>query len=177
MPKLFTLCLMMYIGSSCTNSTDKSTEKTNSADTAKPVYAYSVKNPDNWDIGSSKNTEVALNALKAFENNKIDESVSYFGDSVAWRADNFDVKLSKDSLKATFTALRNDIASIKVDMHDFESVISKDKKTEYVTIWYTETTTYKKGTTDSVALINDMKISNGKIIELDEYTRKLKAKK
>ena len=66
MRKLFTLCLLMYIGSSCTNPTDKSTEKTNSADTAKPVYAYSVKNPDNWDIGSSKNTAVALNALKAF---------------------------------------------------------------------------------------------------------------
>ncbi len=177
MRKLFTLCLMMYIVSSCTNPTDKSTEKTNSVDTAKPVYAYSIKNPDNWDIGSSKNTEVALNALKAFENNKIDESVSYFGDSVAWRADNYDVKLSKDSLKAAFTSVRNELASIKVDMHDFESVISKDKKTEYVTIWYTEITTDKKGKTDSVALINDMKIVNGKIIELDEYFRKLKAKK
>jgi hypothetical protein len=55
----------MYIGSSCTNSTDKSTEKTNSADTAKPVYAYSVKNPDNWDIGSSKKYRSGIECLES----------------------------------------------------------------------------------------------------------------
>jgi hypothetical protein len=167
----------MYIGSSCTNPTEKTTEKSISADTSKPVYAYTVKNPDNWDIGSSKNTEIAFNALKAFENHKIDESLSFFADTVLWKADYVDAKLSKDSLKSIFNSLWNAAASFKIEMHDFESVISKDKKDEYVTIWYIENITDKKGKTDSLALINDMKIANGKIVELDEYTRHFKTKK
>jgi hypothetical protein len=56
-------------------------------------------------------------------------------------------------------------------------VISKDKKDEFVTIWYVQKSTDKKGKVDSLALINDMKIANGKIIELDEYTRHFKVKK
>jgi hypothetical protein len=47
-------------------------------------------------------------------------------------------------------------------------VISKDKKDEFVTIWYYQTRTDKKGVTDSMGLINDMKIVNGKIVELDD---------
>ena len=62
-------------------------------------------------------------------------------------------------------------------MHDFESVISKDKKDEYVTMWYVQTTTDKKGKVDSVAVINDLKISNGKIVTLDEAIRHFKPKK
>ena len=62
-------------------------------------------------------------------------------------------------------------------MHDFESVISKDKKEEYVTLWYTEINTDKKGKMDSVAIINDLKISNGKIVSLDEAIRHFPIKK
>jgi hypothetical protein len=178
MRKLLILSFIMYLGSSCTTPTEKPTEKTLSTDTAKPMYSYTIKKPDNWDMnGSSKNTEVAFNALKAFENHKIDESLTFFGDSVMWKADYMDAKLSKDSLKAIFNSIWNETASLKIDMKDSESVISKDKKDEYVTIWYVQTATDKKGKTDSLALINDMKIVNGKIVELDEYTRHFKLKK
>lgn len=177
MRKSFTLCLIMYIGSSCTNPTEKTTEKTVTTDSTKPVYAYTIKKPDNWDMGSSKNTEIAFNALKAFENHKIEESLSFFGDTVLWKADYMDAKLSKDSLKSIFNSIWNETASLKIEMHDFESVISKDKKDEYVTIWYIQTSTDKKGKVDSLALINDMKIANGRIVELDEYTRHFKTKK
>ena len=88
-----------------------------------------------------------------------------------------DRKLSKDSLKAIFVSSWKDRASLKVDMHDFESVISKDKKEEYVTLWYTEINTDKKGKMDSVAIINDLKISNGKIVSLDEAIRHFPIKK
>jgi hypothetical protein len=86
-------------------------------------------------------------------------------------------KYSRDSLKALFTSARNDLAAIKIEMHDFESVISKDKKDEYVTIWYIEKTTDKKGKVDSIETINDMKIVNGKIANLDETFRHFKVKK
>jgi hypothetical protein len=156
MRKLFSLCFIMYLVSSCTTPTEKTSEKTVSADSSKTNLVYTVKNPDNWDMGNTKNVAVAFNALKAFEEHKIDESLGFFGDSVLWKADYMDTKL---------------------DMHDFESVISKNKKDEYVTIWYVQTSTDKKGKIDSIAMINDMKIVNGKIVELDEYTRHFKVKK
>ena len=178
MRKLLILSFIMYLGSSCTTPAEKPVEKTISADVPKPMYSYTIKKPDNWDInGSSKNTEVAFNALKAFEEHKIDESLSYFGDSVLWKADYMEAKLSKDTLKSIFNSIWNETASLKIEMHDFESVISKDKKDEFVTIWYDQHTTDKKGKNDSLALINDMKVVNGKIVELDEYTRRFKTKK
>ena len=67
--------------------------------------------------------------------------------------------------------------SVKIDLHDFESVISKDKKDEFVTLWYNQTTTDKKGKVDSVSVINDLKISNGKIVALDEAFRHFPVKK
>ncbi len=177
MRKMFTLCLIMYLGISCSNPSEKETKKEMPADTSKPVYAYTINKPDNWDIGSSKNTVIALNALKAFENNKIDDCVSYFADSIEWKTDFMEGKYSRDSLKALFTTARNDMSSIKIELHDFESVISKDKKDEYVTIWYIEKTTDKKGKVDSIETINDMKIVNGKIANLDETFRHFKVKK
>lgn len=167
----------MYLVSSCTAPTEKTTEKTVSADSSKTNLVYTVKKPDNWDMSNTKNVVVAFNALKGFEENKIDESLNFFGDSVLWKADYMETKLSKDSLRSIFKAMWNETASLKIDMHDFESVISKDKKDEFVTIWYYQTTTDKKGKTDSIAMINDMKIVNGKIVELDEYTRHFPTKK
>lgn len=80
-------------------------------------------------------------------------------------------------MKAMFTSAWSQMASMKIQMKDFESVISKDKKDEYVTLWYVQTTTDKKGKIDSVAVINDLKMSNGKIVALDEATRRFPVKK
>lgn len=170
MKNILLLSLLIYMGISCTNPADKATVKVDSAD-AKPVYAYTIDKPDNWVMGNTRNTAIALNALKAFENNKIDESLSYFADTVDWKSDYFDARLPKDSLRALFTSMWNATASLKITMHDFESVIAKDKKEEYVTLWYKETITDKKGKTDSVEVINDIKMSNGKIVALDEAMR------
>ena len=177
MRKIVTLCLITYLLVSCDPAADKTGAKATTADTTKPVYAYTIKQPDNWEVGSPKNTAIALNALKAFENKKIDECLSYFADSVDWKSDYVEEKFSKDSLKSFLNGAWNMMASTKIDMHDFESVISKDKKDEYVTMWYVQTTTDKKGKVDSVAVINDLKISNGKIVTLDEAIRHFKPNK
>ena len=177
MRKMLTIYLLMYISFGCNNPADKGTDKTDSAGGGKSSYAYTIKKPDNWETGSSENSAVALSSLKAFENNKIDECLTYFADTVKWRADYMDGQYSKDSLKAMFTRSWSEMTSTKIDMHDFESVISKDKKDAYVTMWYVQTTTDKKGKTDSMAVINDLKIVNGKITELDESIRHFPIKK
>lgn len=133
-------------------------------------YPYSIEHPDNWEVGSTANTMSALKALKAWEEGKMDESVKYFGDSVTVKFDGPDKKMSNDSLKAFFTGIWNN--SFKIKMQDFESVISKDKSSEWVTIWYRESWE-ANGVKDSSDVINNMKFKDGKIILLDNYTRKL----
>jgi hypothetical protein len=146
--------------------------------TTKPDYAYSIDKPDNWNMATDPtNIQIAMKALKAFESNKIDESLTYFADTVHWRADYFDATVSKDTLKAMFTKLRNNVNGIKIDMHDFESVVSKDKKDAWVTMWYVEHITDKTGKEDSVATINDVKIDKNKIVELIETNRHFPVKK
>jgi hypothetical protein len=60
-----------------------------------------------------------------------------------------------------------------IKMEDWESVISKDKNEEYVTLWYKQINEDMNGKKDSFDLVNDLKLKNGKIIQLSEYTRKL----
>lgn len=174
MRRIISLSAVLLFSVAC-NTTAEKTEAT--ATTAATEYPYKINKPDNWDINSSGNTVIALSALKAFEDNKIDESVSYFADTVHWRSDYFDANLSKDSLKAMFTTMRNSLSSTKIDMHDFESVISKDKKEAWVTLWYVQHITDKSGKEDSVALINDFKMDKNKIVELNETVRHFPAKK
>ena len=62
-------------------------------------------------------------------------------------------------------------------MDDWESVISKDKSMEYVSLWYKEMWEDAKGKKDSLEQMDDLRMKNGKIIGLNEKSRKLSAKK
>lgn len=145
-------------------------KKETSASVSAEPYPYTIEHPDNWEVGSTANTMSALKALKAWEEGKMNESVKYFGDSVTVKFDGLDKKMSNDSLKAFFTGIWNN--SFKIKMQDFESVISKDKSSEWVILWYRESWE-TNGVKDSSDVINNMKLKDGKVILLDNYTRKL----
>ncbi len=152
---------------SCTNKK----EATTSASTEN--YPYTIEHPDNWEVGSTANTMIALKSLKAWEEGKMDESLSYFGDSIRVQFDGLDKKMPNDSLKAMFTTSWNNYKTVNVKMYDFESVTSKDKSEEWVTLWYTQSWETKAGVKDSISTINDLQFKDGKIIRLSEHTRKL----
>lgn len=178
MKKLVLFFLTGIIISSCNDQGSASKEVVKDSASAEPVapkmnYPYTIDQPDNWEMGSPDNTMVALSALKAFENGNVAESMKYFGDSIHLQFDGFDKTLSADSAKAMFTSLRSGYKSMDVKMNDWESVISKDKKEEWVTIWYRQKWEDTKGKKDSADFIDDLKLKDGKIVRLDEYTRKL----
>ena len=180
MKKVIFLFLVIFSLASCN---DASTTKTDSKDSTAVVatdsmnYPYTIKNPDTWETGDRQHTLNVLKSLKAYENGNIDEAVSYFGDSVRLRFDEYDEKVSKDTLKALFTRWRGQSKSVYVEMHDWESVKSKVKNEEYVSLWYKQVNESLDGKKDSVSVMDDLKIENGKIIELDEKTRKFPKKK
>lgn len=159
------------------NATDSTTNSASNS-TAKFDYPYALEKPyKDWQPGDQQHAVNVMKSLKAYENGDIESCVTAFGDSVDLRFDGYHEKLSHDSLKQMFTRSRNDLASVKVVMGDWESVISKDKADEYVTLWYKEITTDKKGKTDSLAIIDDLKIVNGKIVELDQKIQHFPASK
>jgi hypothetical protein len=178
MKKVFLILMGGVVIASCNNKSSSANEATTdtsgtAAVAQKMDYPYTIDHPDNWEIGSNQNTMTALSALKAYEKGNVDESLKYFGDSVRVQFDGLDTKLSNDSLKTMFTKSRADYKSMNVKMDDWISVISKDKKDEWVTLWYRQKWEDAKGKQDSADIINDIKFKDGKIIRLDEYTRKL----
>jgi len=166
------LAVILFSCSSEMKDAKKEEPKTEPAENL--TYAYSLKDRpnDNWDRGDQKNVVMVLNALKAFENNKIDEAVSYFADSVQFSADGINSKFSRDSMKVMLQNARGSLKSFEIQMEDYETVISKDKKSEWVSLWYKEKWTDSKGVTDSIFYMDDVRVSNGKITAIDEKGRK-----
>jgi hypothetical protein len=157
----------------CNAGQSETKEAAKETPAATPDYAYKIDNPDNWEIGSTANTATSLKALKAWELGNIDESLTYFADSVRVQFDGLDKKMPKDSLKAMLAGGRSNYKSMEVKMQDWESVIAKDKSEEWVTLWYKEYWETTAGLKDSVYHVNDLQFKDGKIIQLTEYTRKL----
>jgi hypothetical protein len=178
MKKLLLIFLGGAIFSSCNNGNASAGEANkdttaSAAPAASMNYPYTIDHPDNWETGSAQNTMNVLTSLKAWENKNVDESISYFGDSVHIQFDGLDKKMPRDTLKAIFNEGADAVKSRSIKMYDWESVISKDKKDEYVTLWYREYWEDLKGNKDSLDVVNDVKMKDGKIIGLDEFTRKL----
>jgi hypothetical protein len=180
---LFISCVALL--AACNNGATKETTKDSTATTgsvaekkALPPMAYSLPQPyQNWQTGDPNHAAVAQAALKGYETGDIATCVKGFGDSVDVRFDGYRATLSNESLAKFFAEGRAKYTSFKVIMYDWESVISEDKKEEWVTMWYKEIMTDKKGKTDSLSVVNDCKMEKGKIVVLDEKVQHFPAAK
>lgn len=163
--------------SKSTNEVTVDSTKT-SASSSDVVLPYTLEKPyRNWEMGSTENVAAAMAALKGFEDNDFAALAANFGDSIDIALDNYHEKLSRDSAIAMFKVARAAMTDFDVTMYDYESVISADKKDEWVTLWYKQVWKDKNGKMDSLNVIDDCKMQNGKIIELDEKIQHSAAKK
>jgi len=176
MKKIVFIGSLAILSVSCNNQVSSESARgdtTATSSSEKVDYAYLPKNhePDNWERGDQKNVALVLASLKAFENKNVEEALKAFADSVEWAFDNFDAKISKDSLRSMFNGFWKNTTSMTIDMDDYEAVVSKDKKNNWVSLWYKQKWTDAKGKTDSVYMMDDVKIEDGKITVLDEKSR------
>ena len=147
------------------------------AASAPPAYPYTIKHPDNWDMDTSHaNTLTALNAIKAYETNDTVSAKKCFADSIVFNYDGGSFKGNFSQFVKMVTAANVNVKNTKIDMKDWEAVVSKDKSEEWVTLWYTQKWTDPKGAADSIELINDFQFKGGKIVKLNEYVRHAKMK-
>ena len=180
MKQLLSMVCIIFLLASCNNENkDVPKEATETVTPAAAVtLPYTPVMPyRNWEMGSEQNTLLAMTALKAWENKDYGGLASSLGDSVEIRMDGYSAKLSRDSAMNFFKSGRENYANITITMYDWESVISADKKAEYVTLWYKQGWKDMKGVTDSLSVIDDIKIANGKMIELDEKVQRFPAAK
>ncbi len=161
------LFIALVMLNSCTNK-----EQTNDANAAIDTYAYNLEKPNNWEISDNTNTKNVLSALKAWETGQMSEAVKYFADTIHVKFDGMDQMMPNDSLKVFFEQIWND--SFLINMKEWNSAVSKDKGTEKVTLTYGESWKNETGGKDSVDVINNFVVKDGKITTFDNYIRKIK---
>ncbi len=178
---LFISCIALF-AYGCTNNDTKDAKGGDTTKMAQvttdakviPDMPIPLDHPyENWQTGDPQHAVTVMKGLKAFAAGDINTCMEAFGDSIRVGFDNYQAKLSKDSLKASFTQQRGMYKSVVIKMDDWESVISADKKNEWVTLWYKEYDTDQKGMVDSLGVVDDLKIVNGKAVVLDEKRQKL----
>ncbi len=175
MKQFFFFICALFFAIACNNpqaTSDKMASDSTTTDAAATTdlnFPYTLDEPyKDWQPGNRQHAVTVMNMLKAWQSKNAAECASYFGDTVDLRLDYFHKKIAHDSIPAMLESSWADYASVDIKMQDWESVISKDKKDEWVTLWYKQTWVDKKGKTDSMNMVNDAKIVNGKIVVFDE---------
>jgi len=170
MKKLIMYAGILLFAAACAEK-GKTTETPATAEAALP---YALETPyKNWQPGDQANAVMVMKMIKAWETRNPEESASYFADTVEITMDMFHAKMSKDSLVPFLESgyVMYD-SNLVVTMHDWESVISEDKKDQWVTLWYKQSWINDKGVADSMNVTNDAKIVDGKIVVFQEYIQR-----
>ena len=164
MKNLLIACLAVVLILACKNQGDSPT-----AETAVEL-PYSLQRPHpEWQIGKTDNVKIVMDMLKAWEAKDAAKCATFFADTTEFSFDYFNGKVPQDSLPAFLQSSWADFSAVSIQMEDWESVISKDQKHEWVTLWYKQIMTAKDGKVDSINYINDAKIKDGKIVIFSEY--------
>ncbi len=182
MKQIFVITCLAVILTSCNNAETSKTVTDSTAATVavatEVVLPFKLEKPyRNWQIGSNENVAAAMTALKTYVDKNYTALAGTLGDSLEMHFDNFGATMSRDSAIKFFTAMRPQYNDLTITMYDYVSVISADKSEEWVTMWYKEAWKNEKGVADSLAITDDIKLKNGKMIELDEKTQRIPAKK
>lgn len=159
---------------SCKDSGKSATD--NTADTLS--YPYKATYTSSVTIGSPKNSQLALQSYKDWEDNHLNNAPAYFADTVTMDfADGTHLKLGRDSLIRVFQKYRDSLTTSKLEIQVWTSLHSTDKNEDWVNVWYKQTDHYKTGKIDSAIYEDDNRIVNGKIDYVSSKIQKFKKMK
>ena len=171
-PTLFLTVMIAFVLISCQSESKPAVIKSDSAVIKEPIaYPFTPKYSLNWQPGDEKNALIVLNCLKNYVDGEMKAAFADLADTVDFYNDGFHFHGSKDSLQAIVTTERNSLASVSKVFDTWLTAYYPDKGDTWVTLWYTEITTDKKGKTDSLNYVDDVLIKKGKILEFDEKIR------
>jgi hypothetical protein len=145
--------------------------KTDTITKAKLNYPFVPKYSIDWQPGDEKNALLVLNCLKKYVDGDVKGCGAYFADTAEFIGDKFRFKGSRDSLTKIIAGMRNASATVSKQFDSWMTVYYPGKKDTWVTLWYTEKTTDKKGKKDSIYFTDDVLVKDGKIVQYDEKQR------
>lgn len=175
MRKFFFLLLTAAVFASCSSSEAPEVKGATDAPAA-PVAVnlpYTVPRTPDWEKGNPAHVAVAMNTLKAFADNDMTAMQQYLADTVAFLVNNMSFRGTRDSLMKIMTDYRSRMTDVNIRMQDYESVKSKSRGEEWVSLWYTETNTMKDGRVDSAMVMDDIQLVGGKVAVIDSKARGL----
>lgn len=169
---LFIFSSIIFFG--CISNEPKKEEPKADSTTAKKEvlnYPFTAKYSLNWQPGDEKNAVMVLTSIKKYLDGDIKGSFSYFGDSITFIADKFLFVGKKDSLETIMTPMRAQVTSMTFQPDTWLTAYYPDQKDTWVTIWGVQKWILKNGQTDSFYIAEDVKVKDGKIVEIDEKLR------
>jgi hypothetical protein len=163
------LCVILFGCNNAAKTDDVKTDSTSKKEAL--VYPFVPKYGINWQPGDEKNAVIALTAFKKYLDGDVKGCFDNFTDSFEFIADKFHFKGKKDSLLAMMIPMRAALSSASAVVDSWLTAYYPEPKETWVTVWSTETWTDKKGKTDSVYIVDDVMLKDGKIAQIDEKQR------
>ncbi len=176
--KLFTFLLVCTISITACNS--KSEDKKSTEDVAihndgKSLdLPYKLARIPDWEKGDDNNVPIAMNFLKTYEDKDFVSMRNYLADTVQFIYDNGNFSGTADQMVKFLKNFRDARKTVRIEMNDYESVRSKNRNQEYVSLWYNEHIVDNAGKADSAFVMDDYRIKNGKISMIDTKFRHLR---
>ncbi len=175
MRKLYFILFLSAIIIACTNNKVESShvQQEDSIGNNTASLPYPVAKAPDWEKGKDANIAVAMGVLKAFETNNMTDMQKLLADTVVFYDNNGRFEGTRDSFTLFLKKQRDAFTNVSVNMLDYEAVQSKSRNEEWVSLWYTLMRTGTNGKTDSIMVMEDVKMEGGKVAEMDNKTRRM----
>ena len=176
--KLLTLLFVCAISIAACNPQSvekKPTEQVEAKNDGKSLdLPYKLARIPDWEKGDDNNVPIAMKFLKSYEDKDFVGMRNYLADSVQFIYDNGNFSGTADQMVKFLKNFRDARQTVRIEMNDYESVRSKTRNQEYVSLWYNEHIVDNAGKADSAFVMDDYRIKNGKISMIDTKFRHLR---
>ena len=175
--KSLNLLPLLLLAMSCSQPETKeptaTTEAPAAAGTPSATYAYAPRYSNDFSFDESGNADIVMKLWKEFEENKLEEGLGYFADSVMMLfPDGNSVHASKDSVMAMTKAYRNGFSSLRTEVDAVIPMKENKDGTRWVLVWGEEYHE-KNGKKDSVLLHELWRFNkDGKIDMMQQFAGK-----
>lgn len=167
------LLLAMGCSQPETKESPAAAEAPAAAGTPSATYAYAPRYSNDFSFDESGNADIVMKLWKQFEENKLEEGLGYFADSVMMLfPDGNSVHATKDSVMAMTKAYRNSYSSLHNEV-DAVIPLKENKNGERWVLVWGEEYHEKNGKKDSVLLHELWRFNkDGKINMMQQFAGK-----
>jgi len=156
---------------SCAKEEKPAVEESSPVNPVALPYTALYSSNVNQDI-SDEDVLLVLKSYKDWETGDMQGLATAFGDSIEfneWNGTYY--KGPSENMLQKWTAFRDSLSDVKIDMAVWTKNNFVDKGTKNITVWYTETDTYKDGRVVKFDMHDINEIKDGKISWYAQYRR------